>query len=175
MGISSTDLALLSARAGVARFGASRFGFIPYDVEGALGDEPGEYVWHEIEPPTPNDWTLVCDSWVCAQSQKAAFEEEETATTGTVSVLVRSWNVLASAYETYTGADATVELTGSVDGALGTAVSDASGYATFSGINPQTVTASVPYATPPGWASSIDSGAVVAGETLSLTVSEEIG
>jgi hypothetical protein len=83
MAISSTDLALLSARLGVARLGASRLGFIPYDVEGALSDEAGEYVWHEIVPPESNVWTLVCDSWICVQSQKVAFEEEEPAT-GTI-------------------------------------------------------------------------------------------
>ena len=40
MALSGRDLAILSARFGVARFGASRFGFYPDDVEGADNDEP---------------------------------------------------------------------------------------------------------------------------------------
>jgi hypothetical protein len=64
--LQSNDLALLTARFGVARFGASRFGFIPCpeDVEGAGNDEPGEYIWREVALPT-TDWTLVAEDCVC--------------------------------------------------------------------------------------------------------------
>ena len=66
MALQHDDLALLSARFGVARFGASRFGFIPCpeDVEGASNDEPGEYIWREVQPPT-TEWTLVGEDCVC--------------------------------------------------------------------------------------------------------------
>ena len=57
MALREDDLAILSARFGVARFGASRFGFYPDDVEGSGNDEPGEYVWKEDKPPTTL-WTL---------------------------------------------------------------------------------------------------------------------
>lgn len=60
------DLALLSARFGVARFGASRFGFIPCpeDVEGTGTDEPGEYIWREVQPPT-TEWEIINEDCVC--------------------------------------------------------------------------------------------------------------
>lgn len=66
MTLRSNDLALLTARFGVARFGASRFGFIPCpeDVEGAGNDEPGEYIWREVPLPT-TDWTLDAEDCVC--------------------------------------------------------------------------------------------------------------
>lgn len=56
--IDSTDLAILTARAGCMRAGASRAGFYPDDVEGTASDEPGEYVWKEDPPPTTS-WTEV--------------------------------------------------------------------------------------------------------------------
>lgn len=74
MGISGRDLAILSARFGVARFGASRFGFCPDDVEGSGKDEPGEYVWkeHKLAETT---WTLQsqCEGNVCGWKPVAAF------------------------------------------------------------------------------------------------------
>jgi hypothetical protein len=64
--LADNDLALLSARFGVARFGASRFGFVPCpeDVEGVGHDEPGEYIWKEEHPPV-TEWTLVNEDCVC--------------------------------------------------------------------------------------------------------------
>lgn len=66
MALQGNDLAILSARFGVARFGASRFGFVPCpeDVKGAGTDEPGEYIWKEDALPT-TDWTLVNEDCVC--------------------------------------------------------------------------------------------------------------
>jgi hypothetical protein len=58
MALEGTDVAILTARAGCMRAGASRAGFTPDDVEGAASDEPGEYVWKEQKPPTTT-WTLV--------------------------------------------------------------------------------------------------------------------
>ncbi len=57
MALSGTDIAILSARFGVARFGASRFGFVPDDVEGESMDEPGEYIWKQ-DKPADTVWTL---------------------------------------------------------------------------------------------------------------------
>jgi hypothetical protein len=66
MALADNDLAILSARFGVARFGASRFGFVPCpeDVEGLGHDEPGEYIWKEEHPPI-TEWTLVEEDCVC--------------------------------------------------------------------------------------------------------------
>ena len=66
MGLQGSDLALLTARFGAGRFGASRFGFIPCpeDVEGVGNDEPGEYIWREVKPPT-TEWTIVGEDCVC--------------------------------------------------------------------------------------------------------------
>lgn len=74
MALSSTDLAILSARFGVARFGASRFGFCPDDVEGSGTDEPGEYVWKE-KKLTETTWTLQgqCEGNVCGWKPRASF------------------------------------------------------------------------------------------------------
>lgn len=74
MALTGTDLALLTARFGCARFGASRFGFIPCpeDVHGAGFDEPGEYIWTEVKPPTTS-WTLQTEDCVCGQRPVAAF------------------------------------------------------------------------------------------------------
>lgn len=52
MGLSGRDLAILTARAGCARAGASRAGFTPNEVESTGKSEPGEYVWKEEELPT---------------------------------------------------------------------------------------------------------------------------
>ncbi len=70
MALAWNDLALLSARFGVDRFGASRFGFVPCpeDVEGTGTDEPGEYIWKEETPPSQEvltEWTLVSEDCVC--------------------------------------------------------------------------------------------------------------
>jgi PKD repeat protein len=70
--IGPTDLAILSARAGVARFGASRFGFYPDEVEGTGTAEPGEYVWKEAFPPT-TEWTLDSLYSYCGTRPVAAF------------------------------------------------------------------------------------------------------
>jgi PKD repeat protein len=72
MGLGSRDLAILSARFDVARFGASRFGFCPRDVEGASNDEPGEYVWKEDPPPT-TAWTLADHNCYCGDPPVASF------------------------------------------------------------------------------------------------------
>jgi PKD repeat protein len=66
--IDSTDLAILSARMGCARFGASRFGFCPDDVEGPGTTEPGEYVWSEEHYPETT-WTLdpACIGPICGR------------------------------------------------------------------------------------------------------------
>jgi len=74
MALAENDLALLTARFGCARFGASRFGFIPCpeDVHGAGFDEPGEYIWKEVKPPTTS-WTLQTEDCVCGQRPVAAF------------------------------------------------------------------------------------------------------
>jgi hypothetical protein len=70
MALAKHDLALLSARFATARFGASRFGFIPCpeDVHGLGTDEPGEYVWKE-EPVASQEevteWTLQQENCVC--------------------------------------------------------------------------------------------------------------
>ena len=74
MALQGRDLAILSARFGVARFGASRFGFCPDDVEGTGADEPGEYVWKEQALPTTT-WTLQsqCEGNVCGWRPVASF------------------------------------------------------------------------------------------------------
>lgn len=56
--IDSTDIVILTARAGCMRAGTARAGFYPNDVEGTTSDEPGEYVWKEVVPATTS-WTLV--------------------------------------------------------------------------------------------------------------------
>jgi hypothetical protein len=63
MALSSTDLAILSARMGVMRMGASRMGFCPDDVE-HTGDEPGEYIWKEYKLPTTT-WTVAAQNSMC--------------------------------------------------------------------------------------------------------------
>ena len=74
MALRNADLAILSARFGVARFGASRFGFYPNDVEGEGADEPGEYVWKEVKPPTTL-WTLQSLYSFCGERPVAAFTD----------------------------------------------------------------------------------------------------
>jgi len=66
MPLRGNDLALLTARFGCFRFGASRFGFVPCpeDVEGLGAEEPGEYIWKEEFPPE-TAWTLVTEDCVC--------------------------------------------------------------------------------------------------------------
>lgn len=68
MALQGTDLAILTARFGCARFGASRFGFVPCpeDVMGTGTDEPGEYIYKEVQPPV-TEWTLVGEDCVCRQ------------------------------------------------------------------------------------------------------------
>jgi hypothetical protein len=72
MALAEDDLAILTARFGSARFGASRFGFIPCpeDVHGSGAQEPGEYIWKEVRPPTTT-WTLLTENCVCGQSAVA--------------------------------------------------------------------------------------------------------
>jgi PKD repeat protein len=74
--IGGTDLALLSARLGVARLGAVRLGFFPWDVKGATNDEPGEYIWDEVKPPT-TQWELLpgCEGAVCGFRPVASFTD----------------------------------------------------------------------------------------------------
>ena len=72
--IGSTDIAILSARADCARFGASRWGFYPEDVEGSGGTEPGEYIWKEYFPPT-TQWTLLTEGRVCGERPVASFTD----------------------------------------------------------------------------------------------------
>jgi len=72
MALENRDLAILSARFGVARFGASRFGFCPLDVEGASNDEPGEYIWKEHKP-SRTDWTLQTPCLICGAQSVASF------------------------------------------------------------------------------------------------------
>jgi len=74
MALREDDLAILSARFGVARFGASRFGFYPDDVEGSGNDEPGEYVWKEDKPPTTL-WTLQSLFSHCGERPEASFTD----------------------------------------------------------------------------------------------------
>jgi len=72
MALAGRDLAILSARFGVARFGASRFAFCPDDVEGITNDEPGEYIWKEDKPPTTT-WTLQTHNCYCGTPPVASF------------------------------------------------------------------------------------------------------
>jgi PKD repeat protein len=74
MALRNADLAILSARFGVARFGASRFGFCPDHVEGTGHDEPGEYVWKEEKPPTTL-WTLQSLYSFCGERPVASFTD----------------------------------------------------------------------------------------------------
>ncbi len=100
MPLRSTDLAILSCPFGVARFGASRFGFCPDDVEGAGTDEPGEYVWKEDKPPE-TCWTLVSLFSFCGEGPTASFtidndtpnqnDPVQFTDTSTPDVLITSW------------------------------------------------------------------------------------
>jgi PKD repeat protein len=74
MALRGTDLAILSCRFGVARFGASRFGFCPDHVEGTGNDEPGEYVWKEDKPPTTL-WVLQSLYSHCGERPVASFTD----------------------------------------------------------------------------------------------------
>jgi len=74
MALRDDDLAILSARFGVARFGASRFGFVPEYVEGTGTEEPGEYVWKEQKPPTTL-WTLQSIYSYCGERPVASFTD----------------------------------------------------------------------------------------------------
>lgn len=87
MALSSTDLAILSARFGVMRFGASRFGFCPDDVEGSGADEPGEYVWKE-KKLTETTWTLQgqCEGNVCGWKPRASFTAAPSSGTAPLAV-----------------------------------------------------------------------------------------
>jgi len=75
MALRSTDLAILSARFGVARFGASRFGFCPDNVEGVGADEPGEYAWKEDKPPETL-WTLQTLFSFCGSRPTCDFDAD---------------------------------------------------------------------------------------------------
>ena len=66
MSLQGTDLALLSARVGVARIGAFRLGFAPDDVEGAGTVGPGEYAWQELKPEDDGqEWELMTPWTMC--------------------------------------------------------------------------------------------------------------
>ena len=59
-GISSNQRAILTCRAGLARAGASRAGFMPSDVQGLTpGSQGGFYVWTRIYLPTTPLWTRI--------------------------------------------------------------------------------------------------------------------
>ena len=85
MALRSTDLAILSARFGVARFGASRFGFCPDNVEGVGADEPGEYAWKE-DKPSETLWTLQTLYSFCGARPVCSFtiDDAEVAIAATV-------------------------------------------------------------------------------------------
>lgn len=70
--LASTDLALVTARLGCLRLGASRLGFYPYDVKGPGATYPCEYMWREVKPPT-TQWTLVHEGVMCGKRPVAAF------------------------------------------------------------------------------------------------------
>lgn len=70
--IGSTDLALVTARVGCCRLGASRLGFTPWDVNGPGATYPCEYMWREVKPPT-TQWTLQTEGVVCGKRPVAAF------------------------------------------------------------------------------------------------------
>ena len=72
MAIDSTDLALVTARVGCCRLGASRLGFTPYDVKGPGSPYPCEYIWREVQPPT-TQWTLLTEGVVCGKRPVADF------------------------------------------------------------------------------------------------------
>jgi len=72
--LQGTDLALVSARIGVARVGAFRLGFAPDDVEGPGTVGPGEYGWQEVKPEDDGqDWELMTPWSMCAPPPVAAF------------------------------------------------------------------------------------------------------
>lgn len=77
MSLQGTDLALVSARIGVARIGAFRLGFAPDDVEGAGTVGPGEYGWQEVKPEDDGqDWDLMTPWSMCAAPPVAAFTHD---------------------------------------------------------------------------------------------------
>jgi PKD repeat protein len=72
--LQGTDLALLSARIGVARIGAFRLGFAPDDVEGPGTVGPGEYGWQEVKPEDDGEEWHVVSAWsMCAEKCVASF------------------------------------------------------------------------------------------------------
>src|SRR5512142_66467 len=74
MALQGTDLALVSARIGVARIGAFRLGFFPDDVEGTGTVGPGEYAWQEIKPEDDGqEWELMTPWSMCATPPVASF------------------------------------------------------------------------------------------------------
>ena len=74
MSLQGTDLALVSARIGVARIGAFRLGFAPDDVEGPGTVGPGEYGWQEVKPEDDGqDWDLMTPWSMCAAPPVASF------------------------------------------------------------------------------------------------------
>jgi PKD repeat protein len=72
--LASTDLALVTARLGCLRLGASRLGFYPFDVNGPGTAYPCEYMWREVKPPT-TQWSLVYEGIVCGKRPVAAFSD----------------------------------------------------------------------------------------------------
>lgn len=76
MALQGTDLALLTARIGVARIGAFRLGFAPDDVEGAGTVGPGEYAWQEVKPEDDGEeWDLMTPWSMCAEPPVASFTD----------------------------------------------------------------------------------------------------
>ncbi len=74
MALKGTDLALVSARVGVARIGAFRLGFYPEDVEGVGTVGPGEYAWRETAPEDDGEeWELMTPWSMCGQRCVAHF------------------------------------------------------------------------------------------------------
>jgi len=74
--LQGTDLALVSARVGVARIGAFRLGFAPDDVEGPGTVGPGEYGWQEVKPEDDGeDWELMTPWSMCAPPPAASFTD----------------------------------------------------------------------------------------------------
>lgn len=173
MALAENDLAILTARFGCARFGASRFGFIPCpeDVHGPGAEEPGEYIWKEVKPPT-TAWQLITEDCVCGQAPVALFTMSGVSDPPPPPTPTSTVNGTVT-YDDPGGPTIWVgiNVAMTVDGVpwpAGDAITDGFGVYTFTGVPAGDVAVTVWGIPPPGARSGANNGTTVPPATLTL-------
>lgn len=170
--IGSTDLALVTARVGCCRLGASRLGFTPYDVKGPGATYPCEYMWREVKPPT-TQWTLVTEGDVCGKRPVALFTMTGVSVVAPIPIPVVSVVNGTVTYDDPGGpqiwAGINVSMTvGGVPWPGGDATTDGAGLYVFANVPAGNIAVSVSGNPPPGPRLGSNNGVTVPPATLTL-------